>query len=431
MPNQQIIDRPELTSADAADVLFIRDVSDTTDTATGTDKRITLENLAAGFADVFQPNTVATFADLPAAADNTGEVYVVQTTTGTWLLGTQKRAGWYRSNGTAWVNVPDNSDFVRTTATSGTDNRLMKSDGTTGRAAQETGVTVDDSNNVTGVAALTASGAIQSNAGLVVSTTGSQAIYAEGANEPYLEVRDTTNVTRGIVQAENTTVAFGTASNHDFRIYTNGTEAVRVDTSQRMGIGTSAPSSVLDVQKSQAADTRISVSNANTTGSSQASFAAVSGSAYFQSSVYHIGFCYFTSNVAGAFVFGAYSDTASIQFLTGASPTEKLRIANDGKVGIGTSSPDSTLTIGGSNAKLRIQPSNVADAEIDFRHGSIGNSNKFIGDSTGNLIIHANGAERMRIKSTGVLNIASIPTSSAGLASGDVWSDSGTLKIIP
>jgi hypothetical protein len=39
--------------------------------------------------------------------------------------------------------------------------------------------------------------------------------------------------------------------------------------------------------------------------------------------------------------------------------------------------------------------------------------------------------ERLRVKSTGVLNLSSIPTSSAGLSSGDIWSNLGILNIVP
>jgi hypothetical protein len=46
------------------------------------------------------------------------------------------------------------------------------------------------------------------------------------------------------------------------------------------------------------------------------------------------------------------------------------------------------------------------------------------------LAFGSDGAERMRIKSSGVINISNIPTSSNGLSSGDIWSDSGTLKIV-
>lgn len=46
---------------------------------------------------------VATFADLPAAADNSGKLAYVTTTTGSVLLFTRKTSGFYRSNGTTWA----------------------------------------------------------------------------------------------------------------------------------------------------------------------------------------------------------------------------------------------------------------------------------------------------------------------------------------
>jgi hypothetical protein len=37
----------------------------------------------------------------------------------------------------------------------------------------------------------------------------------------------------------------------------------------------------------------------------------------------------------------------------------------------------------------------------------------------------------MTIKASGVINVSGIPTSSAGLVTGDLWSDGGTIKVIP
>ena len=39
--------------------------------------------------------------------------------------------------------------------------------------------------------------------------------------------------------------------------------------------------------------------------------------------------------------------------------------------------------------------------------------------------------KKMTLKSSGVLNMSSCPTSTVGLSTGDIWSDSGTLKIVP
>jgi hypothetical protein len=50
--------------------------------------------------------------------------------------------------------------------------------------------------------------------------------------------------------------------------------------------------------------------------------------------------------------------------------------------------------------------------------------------SAGDLIFGTNNLARMRVKASGVINITSIPTSSAGLVSGDVYSSAGVLMIV-
>jgi len=50
--------------------------------------------------------------------------------------------------------------------------------------------------------------------------------------------------------------------------------------------------------------------------------------------------------------------------------------------------------------------------------------------SAGDLIFGTNNLARMRIKASGVINITSIPTSSVGLVSGDVYSSAGVLMIV-
>lgn len=49
----------------------------------------------------------------------------------------------------------------------------------------------------------------------------------------------------------------------------------------------------------------------------------------------------------------------------------------------------------------------------------------------GNVVLWTNSLPRLIVKPSGVVNIQSCPTSSVGLISGDIYSDSGTLKIIP
>jgi hypothetical protein len=100
--------------------------------------------------------TVANFASLPSAAANSGAIYIVKETTGVVFIN-RKRSGLYLSDGASWTRLHEDGSFVRTSATSGSDNLLLKSDGTGGNGAQESGITVDDSNNLTGVGTIDAS----------------------------------------------------------------------------------------------------------------------------------------------------------------------------------------------------------------------------------------------------------------------------------
>lgn len=65
----------------------------------GGPKAATTEQILAYIKGAYYPQ-VATWADLPAAFVSTGDIYVVQTTTG--LIGFRKLAGLWRSNGSTW-----------------------------------------------------------------------------------------------------------------------------------------------------------------------------------------------------------------------------------------------------------------------------------------------------------------------------------------
>lgn len=71
-----------------------------------------------------------------------------------------------------------------------TDNQLVRSDGAGGSTVQATGITVDDSNNVTGVAAITASGAVtvpagsSSSPGLVISQPSGSTVNGFFSHSP-------------------------------------------------------------------------------------------------------------------------------------------------------------------------------------------------------------------------------------------------------
>ena len=190
----------EDTSPNANDTALIKSATD------GTLSEVQLTNFpGGGGAGTGWQGTVTDYATLPAAASNSGKVYLVLNSTG--LLWNRRR-GLYRSDGANWnrlsnaelkaldseTTISDNSDNTKnlkfelsgiTTGTtrtmtipdkdgtvallsdivagsgdvtgpaSATDNALARFDTTTGKLIQNSGVIVDDSNNITGVNSIT------------------------------------------------------------------------------------------------------------------------------------------------------------------------------------------------------------------------------------------------------------------------------------
>jgi hypothetical protein len=112
-------------------------------------------------------------------------------------------------------------------------------------------------------------------------------------------------------------MSIGTTTSHEFRIRTADTDAITIDASQRVGIGTSAPGQLLDVN----------------------------GGALFAGDITNSAGKFYVVNTYGYFFGGSgnltgwqgSNGTQIIQGFTGG--TERLRIDSAGLVGIGTSSP--------------------------------------------------------------------------------------------
>ena len=136
------------------------------------------------------------------------------------------------------------------------------------------------------------------------------------------------------------------------------------------------------------------------------------------------------SNSASDFMVASRSGN----MILGSSSAERMRITSAGNVAIGTASP-----FGG--AKLQIKTS--TDINIAFQNGTLDATgvkiNAYNDAASLNIPMELNGSilyfktgetERMRIKSSGVINISNIPTSPAGLSAGDIYSNLGILTIV-
>jgi hypothetical protein len=186
---------------------------------------------------------------------------------------------------------------------------------------------------------------------------------------------------------------------------------------------------------------------------------SITGAATFSSSVTAGGSI--TTNSGGVIIgtgsgsnWQVYKDPSTSflgMYLSGASPF--MVINSSGNVGIGTTSPGATY-----NELLQLSKSDVGrinvthtnttgsrQSDILFTEGTalqfqigtiLGNpgfddQNWVRGTANIPLIFHTNSAERMRIKADGIINLSNVPSSSAGLSSGDVYKTvAGVLMIV-
>ena len=123
----------------------------------------------------------------------------------------------------------------------------------------------------------------------------------------------------------------------------------------------------------------------------------------------------------------------------GSSLSERLRITSSGNVGIGTTSPSYKLSvegtagelvsIGSSTQKLYFYPDS-AGVMLSTATGQ-GGEGIYFGNTSDFMFFQTANNERMRIKSNGIINFSNVPTSSAGLSSGDIYKTvAGVLMIV-
>jgi len=171
-----------------------------------------------------------------------------------------------------------------------------------------------------------------------------------------VRIEDTTNNSRLDLRAEDSAVLIRSTSNFPMRFDVNQTERMRIDTAGNVGIGTNDPLAKLVVKAAiptvyaevtpSISSALISIANlqASETTNDQAQLQFnVTGGSYNR--VGSIGLiAESASNRKGALVFT--TDDAGTR-------TEKMRIAGDGNVGIGITSPNAKLHIAGSGGDVK------------------------------------------------------------------------------
>jgi hypothetical protein len=141
------------------------------------------------------------------------------------------------------------------------------------------------------------------------------------------------------------------------------TERMRIDSSGRVGIGTSTPATVVDIEAS--ADAYITIQPGTTDG--------------------NVGLL--INNSAGTQKGVILYDTDDNYMLLSTENTERMRIDSAGRVGIGTTSPSSTLHLSAAQAEVKIQStSGTNPGYLSFIPGGVSNPWYIYANSSRNFL---------------------------------------------
>jgi hypothetical protein len=198
---------------------------------------------------------------------------------------------------------------------------------------------------------------------------------------------------------------------------TNGTNAVYIDASQNVGIGTSSPAQKLDVS--------------GAVNSVQTRFGNVAGRGLEISTALVSGV-----NDGGSVLNAKGASSGTLIFQT--DTTERMRIDSSGNVGIGATSPGLSLDIQTSTAGARVYPSTTTNNAYWRSQNAGGTAYLGLDNSAGGLttayalnvfhngaypiVFGTNNTERMRISSTGVVTMSAYGAGTATFSASGVIS---------
>ena len=267
---------------------------------------------------------------------------------------------------------------------------------------------VDSTNNRVGIGTSSPDGNLEVVTSTVLSgasdTVNNVLIGLQSANRPtiILDTADTTYTNR------TWNITNNGASGH-LTIGRNGLDVMTLKNDGLVGIGTSSPSgSGLHIRKDTSATTNELLRLSNSAGSTTDGVKIVMEVANTSGNGGEIG----TVRDGGSFnPYMYFSTSAGV----GSSPTERMRIGSNGKIGVATTSTDHQLTVNAS-AFDGIQ---LQSGGSDCGYLGVNTDTVYVGAGS-NLIFHTgnagltNGSERARFDSSGNLLVGTTDTAHYG-----------------
>jgi hypothetical protein len=256
----------------------------------------------------------------------------------------------------------------------------------------------------------------------ITATSGSIDLYADAAVNFYESdnnnLKFTVEVNNGRAYFSNDTDTYWHRPTDDVHAFVNaGTESLRIDASNNVGIGTDNPTKKLTVYGS---DTElIRLTQAVDSGTQQEYGIGFAANLIHTHPAAQITYKEFdASDSRGNLLFYTRGDNSD------SAPTERLRIASDGNVGIGTDNPTTQLHISSSSPIIRLQDTDTTNRYSDiYQSGGALYFDARDGSSNGSIIfrgVNPSSTEYARITSTGNVGIGTDTPTAKLDVNGDV-----------
>jgi hypothetical protein len=243
------------------------------------------------------------------------------------------------------------------------------------------------------------------------ATSGTGILNVDGGSgEGSLYVEGTASgsaITARLLASDGGAVFFGSSTNHDLRIQTNGSNRMAITGAGNVGIGTSSPATSLHI--ANAGNSFLTLERTGTTGGTGTFAINMEGGSSQQTTMAY--------DDGGKLVIGRSSDPA-----TQAGFSNDFVLDSSGNVGIGTSSPSDsynygkTLDIHGSAGAVTYLRDSDATSNFGFVAYDGGTTNRCVigGGGTAYLRFISSGAECGRFDTSGRLLVNATSTSAAG-----------------
>jgi hypothetical protein len=257
-----------------------------------------------------------------------------------------------------------------------------------------TRMVISGSNGNVGIGTTSPTKSLQIGAG-TFGYTSTVGIGIASTSNPVISLRDTDNNVEWDVEVGSSSAKMGMSTGHDLNILTSNTPRITIKSDGNVGIGTSSPDTLLDIEGTGSAAVGINyqtiITNSDTFGINKGGGIIFRG--IYNSAGNPANFGAIRAGKSNAND-GNANGYLSLLYASSGTLTEGLRILENGSVGIGTTAPAERLNV-----------YDTSKTYVGIRFGNSEDSSGYIQYTNDDLQLITDYAPRIHIKDTGDVGI--------------------------